>query len=177
MTPPEFSRPVRIDTLSPAARAISIGADQAERAALATRFGLLEIGHLSAEAEVRRQGEAVQASGTLRAEVTQSCVATGVPMAATVEESFDLVFRPQPAGGSPEEEVELSGSELDVIFYEGAAVDVGEAVAESLSLALDPYPRSPEAETALREAGVRTEDEAKAAGPLAGLKDLLRGKG
>jgi hypothetical protein len=45
-----------------------------------------------------------------------------------------------------------------------------------LSLSLDPYPRSPDAEAALREAGVKSEDEVEPAGPLAGLKDLLEGK-
>jgi uncharacterized metal-binding protein YceD (DUF177 family) len=176
VTQAEFSRPVRIDTLGSAPRAISLGANQAERAALATRFGLIELIHLSAEAEVRRQGEAVHASGRLRAEVTQSCVATGVPVPEQVEEHFDVEFRPQPVAGPGEEEIELSESELDIIFYEGSAVDLGEAVAESLSLALNPYPRSSDAEAALREAGVKSEEEAKAPGALAGLKDLLGGK-
>lgn len=176
MTPPEFSRTVRIDTLGPAPRPLSIGADEAERAALATRFDLIAIGQLSAEAELSRHGEAVRASGRLTAQVTQSCVATGEPVAATVAEAFRIEFRPHPAGGGSDEEIELSEGELDVVFYDGAAVDLGEAVAESLSLALDPYPRSPQAEAALREAGVQREEDVRPAGPLAGLKDLLGGK-
>jgi len=42
-----------------------------------------------------------------------------------------------------------------VVFYDGASIDVGEAVAETLLLNLDPYPRAPGAEQALRAAGVR----------------------
>lgn len=177
MSQPEFSRTVRIDTLGAAPRMLSIGADQGEREALARRFDLLAIDHLSAEAEITRHGEAVRASGTLRGEVTQACVATGEPVPASIEEAFQIEFRPPPAGGSPDEEIELSEGELDVVFYDGAAVDLGDAVAESLSLALDPYPRSPEAEAALRDAGVKSEEEAKPAGALAGLKDLLGRKG
>jgi hypothetical protein len=56
---------------------------------------------------------------------------------------------------------------------EGGSIDLGEAVAETMALALDPYPRAPGAEAALRAAGVLTEDEARPAGKLAGLKDLL----
>jgi uncharacterized metal-binding protein YceD (DUF177 family) len=172
----EFSRSVRIDTLGPTARHLSIGADERERAALAKRFGLVEIAALSADAELTRHGDAVRASGTLRAEVVQSCVATGDPVPERIEEAFAVEFRPHPAGGAPDEELELSEGELDVVFYDGAAVDLGEAVAETVSLALNPYPRSANAEAALRDAGVKKEEEAKAPGAFAGLKDLL-GKG
>jgi uncharacterized metal-binding protein YceD (DUF177 family) len=90
-----------------------------------------------------------------------------------VEEDFRIEFRPHPQVGDAEEEIELSEGELDVIFYEGASIDLGEAVAETLSLSLNPYPRSPAAEAALRAAGVRSEEEAKAeASPFAGLAAL-----
>lgn len=175
MTAPEFSRPMRIDTLGTAPRSLTIEAGEAERAALAKRFGLIGIERLEAEAQVSRHGEAVRASGTLHAAVTQACIATEAPVPAAIEERFAIEFRPHPAGGRPDEEIELSEGELDVVFYDGAAVDLGEAVAETLSLALDPFPRSPGAEAALREAGVMAEEEAKPAGALAGLGDLLSG--
>ena len=174
---PEFSRTVRADTLSPAPRELSIGADEAERAALAKRFGLIAIERLTAEAWIKRNGEEIEAEGRLSAEVTQSCVASGAPVAARVDEPFTIIFRPHPQHvRDEEEEIELSGSDLDVVFYEGSAVDLGEAVAETLSLALDPYPRAPESEEILRKVGVKGEEEAAPAGALAGLKDLLEGK-
>ena len=173
---PEFSRTVRIDTLGASPRQLSIGANAEERAALAERFGLVELGRLSAEAVLTRNGEDVRAVGTLSGSVTQSCVATGQPVPADIEEDFDIIFRPQPAPTGSEEEIELGESEMDVVFYDGGSVDLGEAVAETLSLALDPYPRSAEADAALRQAGVKREEEVEPAGPLAGLKDLLQGK-
>jgi uncharacterized metal-binding protein YceD (DUF177 family) len=93
-----------------------------------------------------------------------------------LDEEFSLVFRPHHVPAGNEEEIELSEGELDVIFYDGGSIDMGEAVAETLSLSLDPYPRAPEAETVLKEAGVKSEDEVQPAGALAGLKDLLAGK-
>jgi uncharacterized metal-binding protein YceD (DUF177 family) len=170
---PEFSRPVRVDTLGAGARPLSIGANADERAALAIRFDLQGIEHLSAEAELTLSNGTVRANGTLVARVTQSCVATGAPVSAELTEDFRIEFRPEPGDGRAEEEVELSPGELDVVFYDGAAVDLGEAVAETLSLALDPYPRCAEADAELAEVGVVKEGEEPPSGPLAGLKDLL----
>ncbi len=178
MSTPEFSRTVRIDTLGHGARSVGIGADQGERAALAQRFSILDIASLSADVDLVRAGTEVRARGTLRAEVTQSCVATGEPVPESVEQEFEILFRPPPEGGNPDEEIELSEGELDVVFYDGAAVDIGEAVAETLSLSLDPYPRSPNAEAALKEAGVKDEKQAKAeSSPFAALAALKGNSG
>jgi uncharacterized metal-binding protein YceD (DUF177 family) len=170
---PEFSRPVRIDTLGSGPRPLSIEAGEDERKALAKRFGLVSIARLEAHAELVLTGDTVTAIGTLRAEVVQSCVASSEPVEARIEEPFHILFRPQPQAG-PEEEIELGESDMDVVFYEGAAVDLGEAVAETLALSLDPYPRSPTADAALTAAGVKGEDEAGPFSALAGLRDKLK---
>ena len=174
---PEFSRTYRVDTLGGSPREVSIGANAEERDALSRRFGLQAIASLSAEASLTRSGDSVVAAGTAAASVTQSCVATGEPVEAQVEETFRIEFRPHPEGVKPEEEIELSEGELDVVFYDGGAIDLGEAVAETVSLALNPYPRSEAAEEALRQAGVKSEEEAKAESSpfaaLAALKDKL----
>ena len=176
MSVPEFSRCYRIDTLGSAPRAVSIEAGEEERAALARRFALAGIAALSADAELSRSGDRVVAQGVVRASVTQSCVATGEPVDSAIEEPFRIVFSPHPQASGPEEEVELSEGELDTVFYDGGAVDLGEAAAETMSLALDPFPRSPAAEAALRKAGVKSEEEARVeASPFAGLV-ALKGK-
>lgn len=175
MTPPEFSRPIALDTLGDAPRAVAIDADEAERAALADRFGLEEIASLHAEARLRREGDTVFAEGRVMAAVTQTCIASGAPVAASVDEAFSLQFRPMPSGGRADEEIELGESELDVTFYDGGAIDLGEAAAETLALALDPYPRAPEAAAALDAAGVKSEEEAAPPSPFAALA-ALKGK-
>ena len=170
----EFSRPFRLDSLSAAPSSVQIEAEPAEREALAVRFGLVAIDALAADSQLSRHGEAVAADGVLRARVTQGCIATGEPVEAMLEEAFHLKFRPH-AELRPDEEIELGEEELDVVFYEAAAIDLGEAVAQTLLLGLDPYPRCPAAEQALRAAGVKSEAEARAeASPfaaLAGLRD------
>ena len=99
MTPSEFSRLVRVDTLGSTPREMEIEASADERAALARRFGLVAIDRLEASLALVRRGEEVEARGMIDSAVTQSCVATGEPVEATVAESFQLLFRPHPAGG------------------------------------------------------------------------------
>jgi len=171
---PEFSRPVALDALGGAPRRFEIEANEAERAALAERFGLLALDALTADVALVREGQEVRAEGHVHARATQSCVATGAPVPAEVDAPLGLVFRPL-VEARPDEEIELGEEELDVVFYEGGAIDLGEAAAQTLYLALDPYPRSPDAEAALRAAGVKSEEEAGPFGALAGLKDRLSG--
>lgn len=167
MTPPEFSRPVRIDTLGEGGRTIAIEADEAERVALAERFGLISLALLAADAALRRDGEAIIAEGRIRATVEQACVATGAPVPATIDEPFSLRFVPE----GDAEEIELDVEDCDTIDYTGGAVDLGEAVAETLALSLDPFPRAPDAEAVLKAAGILSEDEVTT-GPFAALKAL-----
>jgi len=173
VTAPEFSRIVRVDTLGQAPRRMHVEAEAGERAALARRFGLVAIDRLAADAALSRTGTEVLVEGSLSAAVAQACVATGVPLAAAVEAPFALTFRPQPEAGA-EEEIELGEGDLDVVFYDSAAIDVGEAVAETLLLNLDPYPRAPEADSALKAAGIKSEEEAGPFAALAGLSDKLK---
>jgi uncharacterized metal-binding protein YceD (DUF177 family) len=172
----EFSRLYRLDTLSAEPVRVEIEAGPDEREALARRFGLAAVAGLTAEAALSRSGEAASAVGTLRARVTQSCVASAEPVEAEVAEDFQVEFRPLPAGARPDEEVELGEGELDIVFYEDGAIDLGEAVAQTLLLGLDPYPRSPAAEAALKAAGVKSEEEARIeSSPFAALA-ALKGK-
>lgn len=171
---PEFSRPERVDTIGEQERGIAIAADADERAALARRFDLVSVELLEAEFRVRRAGECVAAKGVVRAQVTQACSVTDEPIAARIDEPVELRFAAaEDTTGS--DEVELSDAALDTLPIERGAIDLGEAAAETLALALDPYPRGPGAAAALKRAGVLSEEEAKPAGALAALKDLLGG--
>jgi uncharacterized metal-binding protein YceD (DUF177 family) len=175
MTVPEFARPVRIDTVGAEPRTLRIVADEAERRALATRFGLLALDALEAEASIVRDGETVRAEGRITGAATQACVATGEPVPARIDEPFALRFVPEREDG---EEIELDEGDLDTLPYTGGAIDLGEAAAQGFALALDPFPRSAGADGALRAAGVLTEEEAeearREASPFAALKALKR---
>lgn len=172
---PEFSRIVRVDTIGERPRTIAIAADDAERAALAKRFGLIAIARLEGSAAVASVAGGISAMGRIAAQVEQSCVATGESVPATIDEPFALKFVAD-AGEDAGEEMELSEDELDIMEFDGQAIDLGEALAQTLALALDPFPRSPNAEAALKAAGVLSEDEAGPFGALAALKQTLEKK-
>ena len=167
-----FARQLRLDQIRAGDR-LDLIADEQERAAVAKRLGLASLDRLEAHVTLGRTGEVVRAEGRLLAALDQSCVVTGDPVAAHVDEPFALLFTPEPQDGGPDEEIELGEAEMDVVFYEGGAIDVGEAVAETLLLNLDPYPRAPDADAALKAAGVKSEAEAGPFGALAGLRDKL----
>jgi uncharacterized metal-binding protein YceD (DUF177 family) len=171
---PEFARLIRIDTLAEASRTVSIEADEAERAALASRFGLIALDRLAATAELRRAGANVIADGRVEARAVQACVASGEPVPADLTEPFTLRFVPaEGEAPSGEEEIELSEDQLDDLTYANGSIDLGEAVAQTLALALDPFPRSPDAADTLREAGVVDEEDLSPFAALKALKNKL----
>lgn len=167
----DFSHRIALDTIRDGDR-IDLSAGEAERASVAKRLGLQSLGRLEAHATLARDGALVRVEGRLRAALQQSCVATGEPVAEHVDEPFAIVFRPEPREGRPDEEVELGPEDCDVVFYEGTEIDLGTAVADTLALSVDPYPRSAGAEAALREAGILSEEQA---GPFAALAKLKKG--
>jgi uncharacterized metal-binding protein YceD (DUF177 family) len=171
---PEFPRPHRLDQIGAGETGVEIEATPEECAALAKRFDLVAIDRLAARFSLRRDAHGILATGHLTSAVTQSCGVTGDPLPAKIEEDFAIRFLPEPGEGETHDEVELSEEELDTVFYSGSTLDLGETAAETLALALDPFPRSPGAAEMLKQAGVISEEEAAPLGALAGLKDLLK---
>ena len=172
----DFAHRLPLDQIRDGDR-LDVCADDDERRALAGRLGLLSLDRLEAHAALSRNGQKICASGRLKASLEQACVATGEPVPAHIDEPFDLIFVPEPKGEGGDDEVELAEGDLDTIFHDGAAIDLGGAVADTLALALDPYPRSAGADAALKEAGVLTEEEAGPFAALAALKSKLGGNG
>jgi uncharacterized metal-binding protein YceD (DUF177 family) len=152
---------------------IDLAADEAERQAVTERLRLAGLERFEAHAALERHGDRVRAVGRIKAVLTQSCVATGEPVPAHVDEPFDVLFLPEPKVGG-DEEVELQPEECDVVFHDGATLDLGSALADTLALSLDPYPRSATADETLRSAGVLSEEQASPFAVLAKLKGLTR---
>jgi hypothetical protein len=139
----EFSRPVDLTRLGDTEAVHEIEAAGPELSALADRLDLIALRALRATVRLRRirGGAALQLSGRLSADVTQACVVTLDPVDSHVEEEFAVIYADDP----PFDESSL-GADGDVEWPEpmpDGTLDVGEAVAQQLSLALDPYPRAP----------------------------------
>jgi len=164
-----FAHQLRIDQIRDGER-LDLVADEAERSATAERLGLQALDRLEAHVTLSKTGDIVRAQGRLCASLDQSCVVTSEPVPAHIDEAFELMFTPEPNAAAADEEIELGESDCDVVFYDGAVIDLGTAIADTLALSLDPYPRSAGADAALKEAGVLTEAEASPFAALAKLK-------
>lgn len=136
---PECHRPLSLDRIGTLGLDMTVEANAVERAALAVRMNLPAILSLSCVFHlIRESRDKVLARGVLRAAVTQICVVSLEEFDATIEEVFQVRF--VPAG---EESDDIDPESDDEIPFEGNAIDLGEAMAEQLGLALDPYPRMP----------------------------------
>lgn len=172
MSAPEFSH---IVTLADAAqgRTVRIEAGEAVRAAIAKRLDLAALDRFVVTAEVRAVAGGIAARGAIEAAFVQSCAATALPVPAKLAEPFDLRFlKGAEPVVDPDEEIEISDDDCDILPLEGDRIDIGEAAVQTLSLALDPFPRHPDADRILAEKGVLSEEQA---GPFAALAKL-RGK-
>lgn len=153
----EFSRIVMAERLEQGEVSETISAREDECRALAVRFGLVALDSLRADVALCRVGHGpiVRVEGWLFAEVVQSCVVSLEPVKNRIEESFVLHYAPVARGKSRGErrskgrghvtEKRLGeGDEEDIPepLVDGR-IDIGEAVAQHLALALDPYPRKP----------------------------------
>ena len=176
----ELSRMVPLERIGTGWLTETVVASAEERAALARRFELVELGALEATVRLRRAraGRYVELDARLRAAVVQSCVVTLDPVPLALDESFALLLGPIDAGRAPdagELVVDLDQPEP----LDGDSIDIGELVAQQLSLALDPYPRSAAAAEAApaasdASAGVAAPDDA--ANPFAVRRGRVKPK-
>lgn len=167
-----FCHRLRLDTVRSGMR-IDLDAGEPERTAIAERLGLLSIGRLDAHAALTCNGAAIHAEGRVLASIEQACVITGDPVVAAIDEPFAIDFLPDPGATQDDQEVELAADDCDVVFHDGATIDLGAAVVDTLALAIDPYPRSAGAEAVLKEVGVMSEEEAGPFGALAALRNKM----
>ncbi|HYL32798.1 MAG TPA: DUF177 domain-containing protein [Stellaceae bacterium] len=136
----EFARPIELSRLNHGEQRFAINANALERAALAARFGLVSLDGLEAAVRLDRiAGGLVRLEADFNADVVQTCVVTLEPVRNRVAESFAVLY----GEGGEAREVTLDGEAETIEPIVGGVIDIGEAVAQQLSLALDPFPHAP----------------------------------
>lgn len=142
---PEFSRPIRIDQIPIAGTERDLIASETECRALAERFDIPAVQSLSAHVRLRalRGGALYLLNGRLSAQCERICVTTLDSFTEHVEEEFELTYSAE--GGA---QADLADSDIEIAFEDdepepilASTIDMGEAVAEHLALALNPFPR------------------------------------
>lgn len=130
----EFSRPLQVDRVPSLGSHERISADEKECVALATRLGIPKLHALSGSLHATPwRGGGLKIGGTLKAEVDQVSVIGLETFTSNVEYQVERYFLPHRAGSNAHEE--------DIDTIEHGIVDLGEILAETLALELDPYPR------------------------------------
>jgi uncharacterized metal-binding protein YceD (DUF177 family) len=136
---PELHRPLAIDRVGLAGLDVTVEASPAECAALAQRMGLPAVLELTCAFHLTRDSAGgVLADGHLTARVVQTCVVSLEDFTTTIEERFAVR-----CVGEGEEIEDPDPDSLDEITFADGTLDLGEAAAQQLALALDPYPHAP----------------------------------
>jgi uncharacterized metal-binding protein YceD (DUF177 family) len=138
----ELRREVVVEPLPRGGIVVDIEANTSEREALARRFDLLEVGSLRGQGRlVRLTAGEIGLEGWLDAAVVQTCVISLEPVPAEVHVPVRRRYRRDVAGRtSPADDQLAADDELEPLA--GDRIDVGEAFAEELGLALEPYPHA-----------------------------------
>jgi len=152
----EWSHRIDIEKLSIEPKTFIFSADERQRIDLARRMAIVSVE--SAEAVVTLQkvgGGTIHALGTIRADVTQSCVVSLAPVTDHIEDEFEGWFGDKSASAvsfakaRTERDVKKGQTEIEVLEEStdpepiiGGKVDIGELATQYLSLALEPYPRA-----------------------------------
>ncbi len=113
-----------------------------ECASLAAALGILGCSRLDVRYEVKPlSGGRYRCHGKMTAAMTQACVVTIEPVAATLDEALDVSF--WPAAEIPDEtdgEREIL-SEPDIEPLVDGRIEIGRIVYELVAASIDPYPR------------------------------------
>ena len=173
MTVLEFSRPIALDRIGLKEKSYEISADAQERAALAERLRIPAVNAFDATIRLRLTGGGtlVRLSGHIKAALTQICVVTLEPIPTAVEEDFSRVFSVDAGDEMAEVVIEMDEDDVPDPIEDGH-IDIGEAAAEHLALAMDPFPRS--AGAAFDSPEEPSEEPEVKPSPFAGLAALQK---
>jgi hypothetical protein len=146
-----WSAPVTVAQIPDTGLHRDIEADPAAREAMAAVAGLREILSASASLDVTPKGGGrFHVAGRVRARIGQSCVVTLDPIENDLDEDVDLIFVPPEqipemadlVDDAAESDAEIPDPPEPIV---NGVIDLGRVATDALFLAIDPYPRKPDA--------------------------------
>ncbi len=139
----EFSRMVEVTKLGKQGRLFKLSSTPAENKALSERYLILQINNLEADCQiVPLEKRRFQLSVILKAVVKQECGVSLEPVEENIAVSFSIIL-----DNSPQEiqkndnEIDFAMEDEDIEYFNSDEIDVGEIIAQHLSLEINPYPR------------------------------------
>ncbi|MBR1215193.1 DUF177 domain-containing protein [Bradyrhizobium sp. JYMT SZCCT0180] len=149
--PDPWRVPVAVEKIPDTGLHRDLEADQATRAAVAEMGSLREVLVLQASFDVTpKSGGRFQVEGRVRARIGQTCVVTLEEMESDIDEPIDLIFAPPdqiPEMAALVDEAEESDEDTPdpPEPIDNGIIDLGRLATDALYLAVDPYPRKPDA--------------------------------
>lgn len=142
MTALPYIHRVRVVTLDPdGENRFRLRLDTAERERIARFLRIPGVERMAMTGRIVPSAGGWQVRGQLTATVVQDCVVTLEPVRNTIDVPVRRSYLPD-AGGPEGAEIELHAEDLDAPDPLGTAIDLGELAVETLTLSLDPWPRS-----------------------------------
>jgi uncharacterized metal-binding protein YceD (DUF177 family) len=168
-----WSVPVRVEDIPETGAHFDLVAPPEVRADVVATAELVALPRLEAVFDAKRRGRGgAQVVGRVSADVGQTCVVSLEPMESRIDEPVDVIFVPPSAAASEslEEVVSPHGDDPPEMLYDGK-LDLGALALEFLLLAIDPYPRKPDAVFA---APPTTDGDDASSHPFAALAALTK---
>jgi hypothetical protein len=173
-----WSVPIAVAQIPDSGMHREFAASSNECQALADLGGLREVKSANAllDLALMREGR-VHVVGRVKARIGQTCVVTLEPIENDIDEAIDLIFAPPeqiPAlaelvDDAAEGDAEIPDPPEPIV---GGTIDLGRLATDALFLAVDPYPRKPDAVFDLPAIPDDPEDH-----PFAALKALKPSRG
>jgi uncharacterized metal-binding protein YceD (DUF177 family) len=149
--PDPWTVPVAVAQIPDTGLHRDISAGPATREAMAELGGLREILSANASLDVTpKSGGRVHVTGRVQARIGQTCVVSLDPIENDLDEAIDLIFAPPEqipqladlVDEAAESETEIPDPPEPI---ENGMIDLGRLATDALFLAIDPYPRKPDA--------------------------------
>lgn len=143
----EFSRLTDVTSCASKPRRFDFNATDGERQALAVRYGVLKVDILNSRGKISVAGKGrYRLRATFCATVIQACGLSLEPVTEEISGEFSVLlyqpFRKEPPQSAG---INFDPDEEDMEFLKGDKIDIGELIAQNLSLEINPYPRKADA--------------------------------
>ena len=164
ITENEFSRIFDLDKVTKKSSKINIETNSEERLKLAKRFSIPNVVSLKADCSIEKLDQNksgnFRLSVSMHAQLVRQCVVTLNDINESIEENFSIVFIINSQNNeisADEKVVEFAVDDDDIELIDDYKIDLGEYVAEYLSLSMSSYPR--QAEVSGKEHGFKILEE------------------
>ena len=138
----KLSHKVIVDNITGKKHCVVIEASEDEYPELIKRLGILGIKNLKAKVILQRKDKIIQVNGNFSCDAVQECVVSLKPVTSCIGNDFEMAFCEEPQEMTEDGIMDINA--MDVV--ENGVINLGDVIAEQISLALPDYPKAKDAE-------------------------------